>query len=84
MTPLYLSMLLNIYVSPEPNFDERGPAVREALDDMLTQGLIVMNDSPSRVLAGTWLTTPRGEALVRMWCNTPLPVQVWRDPRETV
>lgn len=29
---------------------------------------------------GVWMTTEKAEVLIKYWCETPLPVAVWKIP----
>lgn len=71
MSPLEIEVLLHVYAIPSPL--ERNP--KEALMRFLVNDLIVED-----VARGCgYRTTHRGDKLVEMICNTPLPE--YFDPR---
>lgn len=77
MAPAHLKALLWIATDPRPIDGQ--PLV---LVDLMNEGLI-------QCIAGNGAdgrhgTTQKGDRLIRMWCDTPMPVREerWVDPRE--
>lgn len=67
MTPRQLVLLLKIF----EGCDAGGA---EDLSTLIDEGLLVCESSGYEV-------TAKGEIYVEMLINTPLPIQLWRDPR---
>lgn len=74
MVPGAIRELLGIHALADPELNEY------FVKELAAEGLIEPNwvDPGSR---RQYKTTERGEAMVRFLCETPLPVQVWIDPR---
>lgn len=80
MTPLALEMLIWFRTRAPaagsfPNI-ERGPQ-KEIVDWFLREGVILQCEG---VHAG-FKTTERGDAWLKLCLDTPMPVQLWVDPR---
>ena len=77
MTPNDIEVLLHCHVSPviHPRYDE--PAVKETIENFCSRGIL----EPYGDHLTVFQTTARGQALVLMLCQTPLPEQVFIDPR---
>lgn len=83
MTPLAMEMLIWFFTRPAeagpfPNINY-GPQ-SEIVQWFLREGIIEPFEDKSPAL--TYRTTPRGEAWLTMCLETPMPVQVWVDPRK--
>ena len=77
LTPNDIEVLIHCHCHPEPHPRLNAPAVSDAIQRFLRQGLIeTVEDSNN-----TWATTERGRVLIDMLCETPLPEQRWFDPR---
>ena len=77
MSPYEIELLLDIHCSPAELPNAKVPLLDRTLNDFENEGLIV----PDSSFDSGWTTTLRGEALVKMLCDTPMPKQVWIDPR---
>ena len=79
-TPYMIEILLHHHCSTAKFPREDAPAYRTTVEFLVDKGVLF------RAGDGTIRATDCGAALVRMWCDTPLPVpfQQWRDPRFTV
>jgi len=77
MTPLKIEMLLWYYSRVEDyrEGDFSAPAVREAIDSFLADGLLMLSDAVPRTRS--YCLTDRGEAYVKHLMAIPLPVAVW-------
>lgn len=80
MTPLDIHIVLDLHCSPAHPKASNAPCYMQNLKGLHDLGLIrpcIENESG-------WATTEKGEALVRMWCSTPMPIErsIWADPRE--
>ena len=73
MTPSDIEILIHCHVTPSvhPRFDAL--AVKESFANFVDLGLI-------EPFAGSYKTTPRGEAFVNTLCQMPMPVQAWVHP----
>lgn len=75
MTPNDIEVLIHCHTTPTAHPRADAPAVENSIIWMLRDELI----KPERDIDGVYATTQRGKALVKMLCETPLPV--WKDPR---
>jgi hypothetical protein len=75
-TPLVIRMMLACYYSADPA-SECG-ATWDSTEGQSARGYLFNN----RLIDETSKATERGEAWVNMVCATPLPKQVWADPRK--
>jgi hypothetical protein len=76
MTPYEIELLLNIHCSPAALPQADTPLLGITLRGFENEDLI----KPSTFESG-WETTLKEFAFVEMLCDTPLPKQVWIDPR---
>lgn len=75
MSPVELITMLNVFYTndlPSPHT----PAVLDAESQLMRAGLIRSTG------VGKHETTERGRQFVFVLSDTPLPVNVWKDPRE--
>lgn len=73
MTPNDIEVLIHCYVTPAPHPRRSAPAVHDAIDMLLREGLIYETNE------GCYGTTERGAAHITQLCDTPFPKQVWVD-----
>lgn len=75
-TPYSISIVLHHHCSPAPFERQAAPAYWPEIKRLVDMGILQRDDvdAPLR-------TTALGDALVRFWCETPLPVQTFVDPR---
>lgn len=78
MTPLHLKLLLHYYSIAEPysmrdHAHAIAPATLEYTADLVSHGLIEVNDSA----ASGYQCTDRGKVFIDALLATPLPVQKW-------
>ena len=76
MSPYEIEILLSLHCSPAELSQAKTPLLDRTLHDFENEGLI----APYKRESG-WTTTPKGAAFVDMLCATPLPKQIWVDPR---
>ena len=74
MTPFEIKIVLHHHSSYDEFSRADAPAYPNAVMELIKAG--VLTQTTERVT-----TTPLGAALVQMWCDTPLPVKKWVDPR---
>lgn len=72
-SPFEIRVVLHHHCSPSPFVDAHAPIYADVVAKLRECG-VLEGDSLLR-------TTPKGEALVNAWCATPVPVQIWVDPR---
>ena len=76
MTPTDIEVLLHYHCTVEAHPRRSAPAVQAAIYLFIQAGILMPN------AAGTcYTTTLKGQALVHMLCQTPMPVQRFIDPR---
>ncbi|TRD03811.1 hypothetical protein FJV76_14340 [Mesorhizobium sp. WSM4303] len=84
-TPYHIEIILHYHCSVGPFERWRAPIFEETVNMLVDAGLL--HPSPDDGLQPKekhcYRTSPRGAALVEMWCDTPLPEQVFIDPRFT-
>ncbi len=77
MTPLQIEIVMHYWTRANDyrDGDFSAPAVREAIDWFLSQGMLVPNavDEPK-----TYVLGQRGLAYAKALCRVPLPESVWR------
>jgi hypothetical protein len=73
-TPYVIGLVLHHHVSPAPFEYHHAPAYPEAIERLIREGILVSNGE-------TFETTELGQALVKLWCSTPIPVAKYVDPR---
>jgi hypothetical protein len=73
MTPVEIEVLMYYYFMTDDHPRVDTPAVKEAID-MWTNAGILKPDTKDITL--------KGGVLVKMLCNTPIPVRTWADPRK--
>jgi hypothetical protein len=78
MTPLAIEILVQCHSSWAIRAD--APYLEEA-GRMVCEGLLVQDSCYKVAATAKYNLTPRGKALVAMLCQTPLPEEVWTDPR---
>ena len=81
-----IQVLLHFHVSPEQHPRSYAPAVKDATEMLLKEGMIMAREDQSGFAADgssatLYETTVRGRAYVEMLKHTPFPVCVWMDPR---
>lgn len=76
-SPHDIEVLLHHYCSSAPWPRAEAPAYRDSILRMTQDDLIGASD----IDAGIAVTTDRAAALVRMWCEQPVPIMKFVDPR---
>lgn len=71
MTPNDIEVLMHYHASPDSHPRAHAPAVQASIRMFIAEGILKKEDS--------FRTTEKGEALVRMLCNTEMPQQAWVD-----
>lgn len=79
MTPYEITMLIDIYVSPDFPTAPETPLRAETLASFLHAGLIKPHDSVAR----GYIATEKLGVFIDAICNLPLPVQRWAMPPES-
>lgn len=72
-TPFEIELLLHCYASTSIHPAVDSIAYATAMRRFQHEGLIDRIDYAA--------VTPKGKALVAMWCGTPIPVAIYVDPR---
>jgi hypothetical protein len=75
-SPLEIEVVLHYYHSPEPHPRVNAPAVKEAIQRFVNDGILSAAEGPALLKV-----TDRGNAWVRMIVETPYPEGAWIDPR---
>lgn len=75
-TPYQIEIVLHHYCSKAPFPRRDAPAYGSTVADLVHDGILIDSKDGTAIAA-----TEMGNALVEMWCNTPLPVQRFIDPR---
>lgn len=75
MNPAFLSVLIHCHAVAEPL--QGSPVHRDAVMFFLNNGIIAVDDRDGSGYA----TTERGRRWLEMILETPMPVQIWTDPR---
>lgn len=74
LTPNHIDVLIHHHCCGEPHPHCYAPAVREAIEFFIFQGLLCCNpEDPVNV----YRTTPRGAAHVKQLCTVPFPQEAW-------
>jgi hypothetical protein len=73
-TPYEIKILLHAHAVRTDWQSKDAPIYRDTVTEFTRLGLVTE-------LPDGLITTPRGDALCSMWMKTPLPEQVWIDPR---
>jgi len=76
MTPNEIEILIHCHVSSLPHPRADVPAVKEALDALVENDLIVQHSGTD----GVYSTTDRGKAHMQVLCSMPLPEKIWVVP----
>jgi len=76
-TPLHIEVLIHCYVSGTAHPRFSAPAVQSAINELLDEKAIEWNAESKDTHA--YQTTEKGHAWVKAICNTPPPVQCWKD-----
>lgn len=75
-TPYQIEIVLRHHCSQAPFPRQGAPAYSDTVTDLIEAGVLTSNYGSSVVT-----TTELGKALVEMWCQQPLPVASYVDPR---
>ena len=76
MTPFEITLLIDYYVSPRVPDGADSDAGAEAIRGFIEDGLLVYDPEAKN----SYVTTPKGDAHVRMLCSVPYPQQAWVNP----
>jgi len=76
MTPNDIEVLLHYHVSQSVHPRINAPAVKDAIQKWVSEGILIQ-DMETEI----YRTSYRGSVLVKMLCDTPMPIKVWSDPR---
>lgn len=74
-TPYVMKIILHAHTSSSLWPERNAPIYRDTINNLISSNLLV--ETPEGALA----TTARGNSLCSMWMDTPLPIQVYIDPR---
>jgi len=76
MTPIEINVLTHYHYSTieHPRVDM--PSVQDAIRMWVNEGILIQ-DMETEI----YRTSYRGSVLVKMLCDTPMPIKVWSDPR---
>lgn len=77
MTPSDIEILIHHHVCPDPHPRAHAPAVKQTIKWFVSEGILETNGN-------SYITTSKGDALMRMLCNTEMPQQAWIDRDGTV
>lgn len=77
MSPNDIEVLIHCHCQPIPHPRRGAPAVSEALQRFVRDGIIELSSEP-----GVFHTTSKGAAWLRMILATPYPESQWVDPRD--
>lgn len=75
-TPYQIEIVLHHHCSHAPFPRRDAPIYNGTVSDLIQAGVLIDNHDSSVVT-----TTELGKALVDMWCQQPLPVASYVDPR---
>lgn len=76
MSPAHLAILMHYYTNPKAHPDAELSWVKELLADWVKKGIL---DKTTDAAGHT--TTDKGNAWCHFICETPMPEQIWIDPR---
>jgi hypothetical protein len=76
-TPSGIEVALHYYSRPVPHPRYDAGAVREAVDALVQLGLM----RPDEQAGSGYRFTEKGKTWIELLCETPMPVEVWVDPR---
>lgn len=74
-TPYQIKVILHHYASPTEFQHYGSPIYRPTVKQLIKDGILIERE-------GVLEATELGEALVKMWCETPLPIRTYVDPRK--
>lgn len=74
-SPYRIRVILHHHVSTEPFPESGAPSYIQTIDQLVTDGILQKDQD------NFWVTTDLGKALVGLWCETPLPIVRYADPR---
>ena len=72
MTPSDIEILIHYHVCPNPHPRAHASAVQDSVRMFVINGILELRGD-------SYITNERGNALVRILCNTEFPQQVWVD-----
>lgn len=79
-TPSNIEVLMHCHTSGLPHPRANAPSVKEAIAILLDKRCIEPTHSRDHI-DGVYKTTAKGQAWVKMLCDTPMPVATYKDPR---
>jgi len=82
MTPNDIEVLIHYHCSPTVHPRIEAGAVKNALRWLLLSGII--EQEPETSLENRYCTTDKGKALMKLLCDTLIPVQAWVDDQGNV
>jgi hypothetical protein len=77
LTPNELEILIHYYVCPEIHDRFNAPAVEEACNKFVQDGIFIEDE----FIYGKYTVTKKGQSWINNILNTPMPIEVWVDPR---
>jgi len=77
-TPYEIELILHHRASLAPFPRKDAPAYADTVSRLVEMGILTTGVD---IKSGIFHVTPKGEALVEMWLNTPEPIQKFIDPR---
>ena len=77
MNPITIELMLHIYYAASPHPKMHSDSFKDAAKTLIARQLV----RPDPDGGDDLVSTTRGDAWVRMLMSTPMPEQVWVDPR---
>lgn len=79
MSPFKMDVLMHYYCMAVPHPKVMSKGVQEYIHDLVEDGVMIMDEE-----SGTgFRMTEKGYAWIQMILDTPMPISVWTDPRQT-
>ena len=79
MTPSDIEILLHCHTCPEPHPRIDAPAVQQTIEWFVAAGIL-----EEKGHLQSYKTTGKGNALVKMLCDTEFPQQAWVDKDDNI
>ncbi len=74
-SPYRIRLILHHHISSAPFPESEAPLYIQTIDELVSSGILQKDQD------NFWVTTDLGKALVDLWCETPLPIIRYADPR---
>jgi hypothetical protein len=75
MTPVALSVILHYHYQTCPHPEYGSKSVNSTIKAFVADGILMI------IGEDEFRTTERGSVFVEMLCDTPFPIESWKDPR---